>query len=207
MFLCALVLVASALGSTEVKRPKSFTYTFRVTAVNLDATFTTGKAKAHTTLHVDAPSRPRTLTWVTGLRPNNTNGIGPTVVTLVGHAVYSSPDPTCASTRPFHSKRPTPVAVFAFTDPARVYVQKFPVAVAHPGADGGPTWAQYGKCGTPVFDWFEDATVNVPVSHLDRPTLTVRATRHSPNLGDGEGIDWTLRVTLERIAYKLLKSK
>src|SRR5262249_309703 len=140
---CALLIGASAVASTEIKRPKSFTYTFRVTAVNLDATFTTGKAKAHTTLHVAAPSRPTTLTCVTGHSPNNTNGIGPTVVTLEGQAVYSSADPTCGSTRAFHSKHPTPVAILAFTDPATVYVQKFPLAVAHPGADGGPTWAQY----------------------------------------------------------------
>jgi hypothetical protein len=147
--LCALLVVASPLASTEFKRPKSFTYTFRVTAVTLDATFTAGKAKAHTTLHVDAPSRSRTLTWVNGLSPNNTNGIGPTVVTLEGQAVDSSPDPTCAQTRPFHSTYPTPVVIFALTDPARVYVQKFPVAVPRPGADGGPQWAQYGKCGEP----------------------------------------------------------
>jgi hypothetical protein len=35
----------------------------------------------------------------------------------------------------------------------------------------------------------------------------VTASRHSPNLGDGEGIDWTLRVTLKRLAYKQLKGK
>lgn len=207
VLLCALLLVASPLASTEFKRPKSFTYTFRVTAVTLDATFTAGKAKAHTTLHVDTPSRPRTLTWVNGLSPNNTNGIGPTVVTLEGRAVYSSADPTCAQTRPFHSKRPTPVVIFALSDPARLNVEKFPVAVPHPGADGGPTWAQYGKCGEPVFDWFDEANIKVPVSAFSRPTLTVTATRHSPNLGDGEGIDWTLRVTLKRLAYKLLKGK
>ncbi len=207
VLLCALLLVASPLASTEFKRPKSFTYTFRVTAVTLDATFTAGKAKAHTTLHVDTPSRPRTLTWVNGLSPNNTNGIGPTVVTLEGRAAYSSADPTCAQTRPFHSKRPTPVVIFALSDPARLNVEKFPVAVPHPGADGGPTWAQYGKCGEPVFDWFDEANIKVPVSAFSRPTLTVTATRHSPNLGDGEGIDWTLRVTLKRLAYKLLKGK
>jgi len=206
LLVCALV-AASAVASTEIKRPKSFTYTFRITAVTLDATFTTGKAKAHTTLHIDAPSRPRTLTWVTGQRPNNTNGIGPTTVTLEGQAVYSSSDPTCTRTRPFHSKHPTPVAIFAFTDPATLYVQKFPLAVAHPGADGGPTWAQYGKCGMPVFDWFEIANIKIPVSAFSRPSFTATASRHSPNLGDGEGLDWTLEVKVKRISYKLLNSK
>jgi hypothetical protein len=34
----------------------------------------------------------------------------------------------------------------------------------------------------------------------------VTATRDSPNLGDSEAIDWTLKITVKRIAFKLFRA-
>jgi hypothetical protein len=193
---------AAAAGPLNARATPPFSFTFRISSATLVATYTLRGAQAATTLHIAAPTPAEQLAWVG--KPNGENVRTPRV-TFVGESDYTSADPSCASTRPFHSQHPTPVALFTFGNSIHVTVQRFPLATTSDGVDNGDTVASAPRCGASVFDFYDDADVVVPFRDLSRPSFTVTATRHTPDLGSGQAVDWTLTVTVRSLDFHLLK--
>lgn len=202
--LLVLLSTAGYAAAATAKDVHPFAYTFRITSVTVTATFTHGASKVSTNLHLEAPPKQHTLTW---LGPENSNaypsGSVGTLVTLAGEAVYTSPDSTCAKTLKIHW-HPIPVGFSTSGGPIYVSVTKFPLAIAIPGPDSGtPFNPEVGRCGKPKVHWFDNANGFLPLSVLRRPGFTASDHRKQ-RLEDQESIDWTLQVKVQRIRYKAL---
>jgi len=199
-----LAAVAAIAGTASAAEAATYAYTFRITSVTLVSTYTLRGAQAVTTLHGDAPTPAREVSW-TGVRSGERTK-APRIA-FVGQAQYSSADPTCASTRPFHSLHPTQLYVTAGATALRIMVVRFPLSAMSDGVDNGSTDTSAPKCGASLFSFYDDANITVPLSELGKRSFTVTATRHTPDLGYGQGIDWTLTMTVQSVAFHLLKKK
>lgn len=202
--LVALVFVVSCTAGASAKNSQPFAYTFRISAVTVTATFTHGDSTVRTQLHLEAPSQQRTLIWLGPKAPNsNTNGVGPSRISLVGKATYTSPDPSCTQELDVRSSRSRPIlaVLFFFGTRLHVKVHKFPLATARPGRDGTPSDPSLDGCGKPVVDWYDNANAYFPPSVFQKPSFT--ATAHlNEKFEDGEAVDWTLRMTVKRVRYR-----
>jgi hypothetical protein len=205
----AVIVLASSASVAAGAGPKAgqpLAYSFRITVLDVTATFTKGKSTVKTRLRLEGPSRERTLVWVGRKLGPSMSGIGPTLVSLAGEATYSSPDPGCSGKLALRSSRArsVPVTLFYFGTRVHVYVQKFPLATVLPGRDSGVSDdPSLGRCGTPLFDWYETANIFRPPAVFRSPSFTVTAQRKE-RFEDGEAIEWTLRMTVKRIRLRLI---
>ena len=211
-----VVVVASALvlpaAAGNVKGPP-FKYVFKVTALDVDGTYTAHGSTASSHLHLDGSSKKK---WISWFGPKPTLGPGTLISTaalyLTGQASYSSPDQSCASKFTYKSSRSHPVRAvfvldtFTFKDlRIRVDVEKFPIARALPGQDSGGAFSGTGdRCGKAEVRWFDTAHAIVPASVLTNAQFAVVASRHETFEDDGEAIDWTMKLTVKRLRYHLI---
>ena len=106
--------------------------------------------------------------------------------------------PTCARTLKLDSSSPVFLSLGGGRDPVVrhptivVSIQNFPFVIGNATRDG--------LCGK-VEKSAESATKILPYSVLAKKSFTVVAEQHQV-LEDGEGLDWTLKLTLKRIAFR-----
>ena len=74
----------------------------------------------------------------------------------------------------------------------------------YPGKDSGDP-NQQGRCGRPVFDWYDDATDVLPASVLPKPSFTMTFRRKETFEDPGiESIDWTVKMVVQRVSYRTI---
>jgi len=85
-----------------------------------------------------------------------------------------------------------------------VYLRNVPLASPNPGTDSGDP-NQQGRCGKPVFDWFDNAEDVLPGSVLPKPSFTMTFQRKERFSDPGiESIDWTVRIVVQRVRYRTI---
>ena len=212
LVLTSLSIPAANAGSSQSKG-KPFKYTYRVTAVDVDAEYRAAGSTATTHLRLDGPSKMR---WISWFGPNPRGGV-PTQVSaavlyLTGQASYSSSDPSCASKFTYKSSRSHPVRSVLLVDTVtskklriRVEVGDFPIARALRGQDSGSAYSGYSnRCGKAEVRWYDTAQAIVPASVMTKPRFVVVASRHEKFTEDNESIDWTVKMTVQRLRYHLI---
>lgn len=182
-----------------------FKYTYRITALEVVAEFKDHASKATTRLRLDGRSKMRWLSWF-GPKPM---GGTPTTISvaalyLKGEASYLSPDPSCGSRFEYSSSRSHPVRAALWLDQRvptriRVEVHKFPLARALAGQDAGNPDSER-RCGEAKVLRYDSAEAVVPLSVLKKPRFTV-VDHHRDSYGGVESMDWTLRMTVQRLRY------
>ena len=211
-----LILVSSPAGQAAPARTQAtppFKYLFRVTALTMTSTLTYQQSKATTTYRLERPSESRWLTYLgrkplPGARPRFTAA---PVLPVVAKATYSSADPTCTQTIEFRPSKRRPLQARLFlshtwtaSPRVRITMDNVPLASPAPGKDSGDP-NQKGKCGKPVFDWFDNAVDVVPASLLSKPSFTMTFERTERFTDPGiESIDWTVKMVVHRVRYRTI---
>lgn len=197
-------MTAGLAGATTAKDVPAFVYTFRVTAVDVTATFTNGPHRATTQLRLAGTPKTRTMAWRGKRDHSNSNGVAATTVSVAGTGTYGNGDPNCARTFPVAARRPILISfvLVGALDPVvtrpgiYVAVRKFPLLTAYPDSE---------SCGKALLDWYDNAKKTYPLGVLARRSFTLQRSRKE-RFEDGEAIDWTLRMTVRRVAYRPLIS-
>jgi hypothetical protein len=210
-----LVLVAPAghAARSAAEASKPFKYTYRITALDVDAEYRAAGSTATTHLRLDGPSKKRWISWF-GPKPMGgaPTQVSAAVLYLTGQASYSSPDPSCFSKFTFTSSRSHPVRSVLSVDTVtskklriRVEVGQFPIARALRGQDSGSAFSGYeNRCGKAEARWYDNAQAIVPAAAMTKPSFVVVANRHEKFAEDNESIDWTLKMTVMRERYHLI---
>jgi hypothetical protein len=209
------LILSSSAGQAAPARGQAtppFKYLFRVTALAMTSTLTYQQSKAITRYRLERPSESRWLTYLgrkplPGARPRQTAA---PVFPAVATARYSSSDPTCTQTIEFRpsQRRPLQARLFLGQYGAQVRVQvsldNVPLAAPAPGKDSGDP-NQQGRCGKPVFDWFDNATDVLPASVLPKPSFTMTFQRRERFTDPGiESIDWAVKMVVQRVRYRTI---
>ena len=87
--------------------------------------------------------------------------------------------------------------------PFRLYfaVPNFPLAEPIPGQDSGLPFTGSAQCGKPEVRWYDNADGMLPLSFLQKPSMTFVAHRQE-RLDEPTGsVEWTLRMTVKRLSY------
>ena len=212
-----LVLASSTAGQATPTGAQAatppFKYLFRVTALTMTSTLTYQQSKATTRYRLERPSESRWLTYLgrkplPGARPRQTAA---PVLPVVASATYSSADPSCTQTIEFRPSKRRPLQARLFlthtwtaSPRVRVSMDNVPLAAPAPGKDSGDP-NQQGKCGKPVFDWFDNAAEVVPASLLSKPSFTMTFQRKERFADPGiESIDWTVKMVVQRVRYRTI---
>jgi len=202
---------ASDTSASQAAKP--FKYTYRVTDLTVEAQYTAFGAKATSRLWLDGPSKMKWVSWF-GPNPKRLPGtlISVAALYLTGEATYSSLDPSCASSLEYKTSKSHPVRSSFLLDTRnprrlrlRVEVQKFPIARAFPGKDGGPEMSEHpNRCGKALVRWYDEAEGVLPTSAMTRPSFVFTDSLRLKLEEFGETIEWTLRMTVKRIRYHLI---
>ena len=210
-----LILASSSVGQAAPARTEDtppFKYLFRVTALTMTSTLTYQQSKTTTTYRLERPSESRWLTYLgrkplPGARPRFTAA---PVLPVVAKATYSSSDPTCTQTIEYRPSKRRPLQARLFLGQfgeqvrVRVTMDNVPLAAPAPGKDSGDP-NQTGKCGKPVFDWYDNATYAAPASALAKPSFTMTFQRKERFTDPGiESIDWTVKMVVQRVRYRTI---
>ena len=204
--LIALAVLLSTGGvafSAATRDVQPFLYTFRVTAITVTGTFTVGDASTTTRVHLTQPSGRVPMYW-RGKRDGGIhNGVGATRVRFVGDASYTSPDARCNRNMSVTSAGANPLVLMVLTS-ARdrvvtrptVYVRvgKFPLVTGYPTR-------RDGSCGEVAKDWWDVAKKVYPFALLNRSGYTMTV-QNKEAFDDGEAIEWTVEMTVRRIAFR-----
>jgi hypothetical protein len=205
-----LALVAAPLaGSTAAKDVPPFSYTFRITSITVNGTFTHGTESAATTLHLATLPPQRSLTWTGKVGGGMYNGVGNTRVQLAGTITYSGLAPLCQDGT-VHASMPPSYSVVAgiylgdarnavVTHPTiRLEFGKFAIGDIYPGANG--------KCAN-ALDFYQYAEDVKPFSVINASGFTFHA-HHLESFADDVFTDnvktvfqWTATVTVRKIRY------
>lgn len=211
----SLILVSSSAGQAASARTQAtppFKYLFRVTALTMTSTLTYQQSKATTRYRLEHPSESRWLTYLgrkplPGARPRYTAA---PVLPVVAKATYSSADPTCTQTIEFRPSKRRPLQARLFLGQfgaqvrVRITMDNVPLAAPAPGKDSGDP-NQIGRCGKPVFDWFDNATDVLPATVLPKPSFTMTFQRKETFTDPGiESIDWTVKMVVQRVRYRTI---
>jgi hypothetical protein len=202
------LVLAPAAGSKATKDVPPFSYTFRITSITVNGTFTHGTESAATTLHLATLPPQRSLTWTGKVGGGMYNGVGNTRVQLAGTITYSGLDPVCTGT--VHAAMPPSYSVVAsiylgdarntvVTHPTlRLELGRFAIGDIYPGANG--------KC-TNALDFYQDAQDVKPFSMINASGFTFHA-HHLESFADDAFSDnlktvfrWTAAVTVRKIRY------
>jgi hypothetical protein len=211
------VLSASAaqLAPARPAATPPFKYQFRVTALTMTSTLTYRQSKVVTRYRLERPSEARWLTYLgthplPGARPRQ---YAAPIVPVVATATYSSSDPSCTQSIEYRpsSRRPLQAGIFLGQIGANVRVQvelrKVPLGVPFPGTDSGDP-AQKGRCGKPVFDWWDNAKQYLPATVLPKPSFTMTFQRKETFQDPGiESIDWAVKMVVQRVSYRTINCK
>jgi hypothetical protein len=202
------LLLAPAAGSKATKDVPPFSYTFRITSITVNGTFTHGTESAATTLHLSKPPPQRSLTWTGKVGGGMYNGVGNTRVYLAGAITYSGLDPVCTGTVQAAMPPSYPVIASVYLGDARNAVvthptirlefAKFAMASVYPGPNG--------KCRN-ALDWYQYAEDVKPFSVINGSGFTFHAHHHESFADDvfpdnGQTVfQWTATVTVKKVRY------
>jgi hypothetical protein len=197
------IVVGLAVGSSAAASvPAPFVYTFQVTSVSLDATFTSGAATATTELHLAVLPKRKSLSWWGPKNHSNANGSVSAVIRLAGTATYSGLGACDATVSLETSRWKTPIfaslgLAHAREGPAaRATVTasagRFPLATTYPRRGGG--------CENGALPWWEGGYKDVPLSVLHKSSFSL-TTHDSKNIEDGATLEWTVKMTVKKLAY------
>jgi hypothetical protein len=211
-----LILASSSAGQAApagaVAATPPFKYLFRVTALTMTSTLPYQQSKATTRYRLERPSESRWLTYLgrkplPGARPRQ---YAAPVLPVVATATYSSSDPTCTQTIEFRPSKRRPLQAGLFLGQygaqvrVRVTMDNVPLAAPAPGKDSGDP-NQQGRCGKPVFDWYDNAAEVHPASVLAKPSFTMTFQRKVRFTDPGiESIDWTVKMVVQRVRYRTI---
>jgi hypothetical protein len=183
----------------------SFVYSYQVTAVTLNATFTKGAATATTELHLSSLPRRKSLSWWGKKNYSNANGSSSAVIRLAGTATYVGLDPACNGTVTLDPSRWPPIFAGLGVKNARnrvvtspkisVAAGRFPLATIYP--------RRGGACEAGALPWYEGGVVDRPLSILRQPRFTFTAS-YRKTFEDGSALEWTVGMTVRRLSYRLL---
>jgi hypothetical protein len=211
-WLVAALVVGLAVAATPAAGAKGtppFKYVFRVTAVDVTATITYGKAEATSRLRLEGPSKMKWLSWFGDKPRGRATTMADAALYFRGQAAYASADPTCAQRLDYRSSKRKPVkgdVWFGQTSakaPFRVYwaLRDFPIAEPIPGQDAGLPFAGSERCGKPEVRWYDNADGTAPLAIFQKPSFTFVDHRHE-RLDEPEGsVDWMVRMTVKRLSY------
>jgi hypothetical protein len=208
--LVLLLALAPGAGSQSAKDVPPFAYTFRITSITINGTFTHGTESATTTLHLAQPAKQRTLSWwgKHGVGGGMYNGDAGTRVYLDGTVTYSGLDPVCSGTVSVAMPRSYSVVAGIYLGDARdpvvthptirLELSKFAIADIYPGANG--------QCRN-ALTFYQDAQDVKPLSILQAPGITFHA-NHQESFDDDAFTDgmktqfgWTLTMNVRKIRY------
>jgi hypothetical protein len=204
---------ASGAGSRSSKDVAPFQYTFQITSIAINATFSHGSESATTVLHLAQPPKQRALTWwgKHGTGGGTYNGVGAARVYLAGTISYSGLDPVCTGT--VNVAMPPSYSVVAsiylgdardavVTHPTiRLSFGKFAIGDIYPGANG--------KCRN-ALTFYQYADDLKPFSVVGAPGITFTV-NHDESFADDTFTDgvktefqWTATVTVHKVRYFLI---
>jgi len=208
MFALALVVAPGAASGTAKEVPP-FAYTFRITSISINATFSHGTASAATVLHLATLPRQRSLTWVGKNGGSMYNGVGNTRVQLAGKITYSGLEPLCSGT--VDAAMPPSYSVVAsiylgdarnavVTHPTiRLEFGKFAIGDIYPGRNG--------KCAN-ALTFYQYAQDVKPFSVIGASGFAFHA-HHVESFDDDaftDGlqtkVEWSATVTVRKVAYQ-----
>jgi hypothetical protein len=182
--LAVVLVLAPAAGSKATKDVPPFSYTFRITSISVNGTFTHGTESAATTLHLARQPPQRSLTWTGKVGGGMFNGVGNTRVYLAGTVTYSGLDPACNAT--VQASMPPSYSVIAgiYLGDARNTVVTHPTIRLEFGkfAIGDIYPRTVGKCPNGL-TWYQYAEDAKPFSVINAPAFTFHA-RHSESFAD-----------------------
>jgi hypothetical protein len=204
---------ASAAGSQSTKDVAPFQYTFRITSIAINATFSHGSESATTVLHLAQPPPTRALTWwgKHGTGGGMSNGVGATRVYLAGTITYSGLDPVCTGSVDVAMPRSYPVIASIYLGDARGTVvshptirldfSKFAIGDIYPGGNG--------RCRN-ALTFYQYALDTKPFSVVQEPGITFNV-KHDESFDDDTFTDgvktefqWTATVTVQKVRYFLI---
>jgi hypothetical protein len=207
--LAVVLVVAPTAGSKATKDVPPFSYTFRITSITVNGTFTHGTESAATTLHLATAPPQRSLTWTGKVGGGMYNGVGNTRVYLAGSITYTGlDDPACNVTVQASMPRSYSVIAGIYLGDARNAVVTHPTIRLEFGkfAIGDIYARQVGKCPTGL-TWYQYAEDVKPFSVVNVSGFTFHA-RHSESFADDAFTDngtttvqWTATVTVKKIRY------
>jgi hypothetical protein len=211
-----LAVAAFVLGLTIALTPAAgakgtppFKYVFRITAVDITATITYGKARATSRVRLERPSKTKWLSWFGDKPKGRPTTLADAALYFRGQAAYSSTDPACAKTLDYRSSKTHPVKGDVWFGqpnaraPFRVYwaLRDFPIAEPIPGQDAGLPFSGPERCGNLEVGWYDNAEGTAPLSVFQKHGYTFVDRRHA-RLDEPEGsVDWTVRMTVKRLTY------
>ena len=205
--LVVLVFLLVSGGSTAASVAKEvppFIYTFQVTSVELNATFTNGSATATTELHLSSLPHRKSLAWWGKKNYSNANGVASAVLHLAGTATYSGLDPACNGTVKLDTTRWKQPIFAGFglsnardpvvTHPAlSVGAGRFPLATTYP--------RRGGACESGALPWWEGGTAVRPLSVFRKPSFSFTA-HYTKAIEDGSTLEWTVSMSVRKIQYR-----
>lgn len=205
----ALVLFLAMSGSTAASvaddvRP--FIYTFQVRVVQVHAVFTQGAATATTDWHLASLPKRKSLSWWGKKNYSNANGAVSAVLRLAGTATYAGLPGACNTTVALDSTRwRYPIFASLIVGNARnavvthptlgVGVGRFPLATIYP--------ARGGACENGALTWWDGSTGSLPLSAVRKSSFSFNA-HDSKNIEDGATVEWTVKMSVRRVAYRLI---
>ncbi|MDQ2980752.1 MAG: hypothetical protein M3R26_00290 [Actinomycetota bacterium] len=199
--LVALFAFVGAAFPAATNEVKPFSYFFRVKAVTVTGTFTKDDASTTTRIHLRKPSGPIRMRWLGSGPAGSQSGGASSYLAFDGDATYTSSDPKCNRVLKVDSSGSHPIMLLALggardsvTKPTiYVKVQKFPIVTGYPTRPDG-------TCGKVAKDWWDSASRIYPFALLKQKGF-VMVVRYAEKFDDGEAIDWTVRLTVQRISF------
>jgi hypothetical protein len=204
----ALVLAPGA-ASRAMKDVPPFAYTFRITSISVNGTFSHGTASAATVLHLATLPRQRTLTWLGKTAGGLYNGVGNTRVQLAGKITYSGLEPVCSGTVDAAMPRSYSVVASIYLGDARNPVVTHPTIRLEFGklAIGDIYPGRNGKC-TNALTFYQYGQDVKPFGIIGVPGFTFHA-HHAESFADdafADGlktdVEWSATVTVRKIGYQ-----
>jgi hypothetical protein len=207
--LIAVVLALVLSGSTAAGVAKDvppFIYTFQVRAVQVHAVFAQGGATATTDWHLASLPKRKSLSWWGKKNYSNANGAVSALLRLTGTATYAGLPGTCNTTVTLDSTRwKYPIFASMIVGNARdavvthptlgIGVGRFPLATIYP--------ARGGACENGALPWWDGANGSLPLGTVRKASFSFSA-HSSKNIEDGATVDWTVKLSVRRIAYRAI---
>jgi hypothetical protein len=206
--LAGALVCAGYAPAAATKEVAPFEYRFQVASVTLTSTFTKGVFTATTELRLGSLPRRKSMTWwgrkgAGGGIP--WNGVGVVVVRMAGTVTYSGLDePSCNGTVRLDTSRWRPiyagVSLANSWNTARAQLSasagRFPVATIYP--------RRGGACENGLLTWWQPGAVAMrPFGHVRRSGFSI-STSNRETFDDGSTLEWTARMTLRKIRYRLI---
>jgi hypothetical protein len=202
------LVVAPSAASNATKEVPPFSYTFRITSISINATFSHGTASAATVLHLATLPRQRSLTWVGKNGGSMYNGVGSTRVQLAGQIAYSGLEPLCSGTVDAAMPRNYSVVASIYLGDARNAVVTHPTIRLEFGkfAIGDIYPGRNGKCAN-ALTFYQYAQDVKPFSVIGLPGFTFHS-HHAESFDDDaftDGlkttVEWSATVTVRKVGY------